>query len=62
MVTFKDVKIGQTFYNMKGAPMKKISETQAQGTMPEYCGFDWQEVRMPSPSNVPSNASVYGIK
>lgn len=62
MKTFKDVKIGQTFYTSNGKPSKKISETKAISLVPEYIGFNFQESRTGIEFSQNSDSHVYGIK
>jgi hypothetical protein len=62
MKTFKDVQIGQTFYTSNGQPSKKISDTKAVSLAPQYCGFDFQDVRENVEFSQNENAHVYGIK
>ena len=61
MNTFKDVKIGETFYTSNGQPSKKLDENHAIGLNDEYCGFDFQELRKPSKFKMNLNDHIYGI-
>ena len=62
MKTFKDVKIGQTFYTTNGKPSKKISDTKAVSLVPELCGVDYQDAKYDVGFTQMENAHVYGIK
>ena len=60
MKTFQDVKINQEFFiSRTGTPMIKLSETVAQQTTLEYCGFDFQDVRQPKPKTMALDERVY---
>ncbi len=61
MQNFKDVKIGQTFYTSNGQPSKKLTSTRAVSLVPEYCGFDFQDVVYDVEFNQHDNSHVYGI-
>ena len=61
MKTFKDVKIGETFYTIKGKPSKKISENMAISLVPELCGFDFQDVRFDDEFKCRQVDYIYGI-
>jgi hypothetical protein len=61
MKTFKDVKIGQTFYAASGRPSKKISENTAVSLVPELTGHDYQSAIEDVKHRHSPNDSVYRI-
>jgi len=57
---FKDIAIAAVFHIARtGQPMRKLSDTTAVGIMPEPCGFDWQELKEPAPSEIWADERVY---
>lgn len=63
IMNFQEVKVGQYFCKSNGAPMLKVSETQAIQQSPDLVGVDFQEVRYHTkPTNMRPNDHIYGVQ
>jgi hypothetical protein len=58
--TFSEIQVGQSFYlGGTGTPMVKLSTTHAQQTVPDLCGFDFQDACTPASRELSPDRRVY---